>query len=388
MNIAWFTPEAPWPPTDGNRQRHLHLLRAAARRHRVRLVTSAPQEKGEAAERLTEMGVDVVVAAHTSQGRGRLTALASGMPGCFVPASIDAFAEPAGSSPDVAFGALYVAPAVMQSRARARIIDEQNVEADLYRSLARWERPGKRKVARLLDAAEVRRFERRWTARADLVTVISSADEARLRQLVPDIRTMQVVPNGVDTEEVAFAGPDGRDPTQLVLVGGMAYAPNVHAARFLVQDVLPQVWDRHPEVVLSLVGKDPAPEVRELAGERVVVTGEVPDVRPFLARAALTVIPLRSGGGSRLKVLEAMASGTPVVTTPTGAAGLDLRSGEEVVLASDAAGLAAAVVDLIEDPARAHAMARRARERVERDFTWNAIGARFVEALERVAAER
>lgn len=196
---------------------------------------------------------------------------------------------------------------------------------------------------------------------------------------------MQVLEKGVDVQANTFlAGP--RKSEMLVMVRGMSYTPNVLGARFLVREVLPRVWARRRDVHLYIVGKDPAPEVRVLAGRGVTVTGAVPDVRPYLERAILTVVPVLRGGGTRLKILEAMAAGVPVVTTPDGAAGLELRHGEEAWVFRSAAEMAEAILMLLSDPARARRMAVAARSRVERDYDWRVIGLRFVALLEGLVA--
>jgi polysaccharide biosynthesis protein PslH len=138
-----------------------------------------------------------------------------------------------------------------------------------------------------------------------------------------------------------------------------------------------------PEVRVVIVGKAPPAEVRALASERIEVTGEVPSVLPYLHRATLTVLPLRSGGGTRLKVLEAMASGTPVLSTAIGVEGLDLRHQVEAWIGDRPRDLAEGVLALLADPSRAAAMALTARRRVERDYAWSAIGADLVSVFER-----
>jgi glycosyltransferase involved in cell wall biosynthesis len=161
----------------------------------------------------------------------------------------------------------------------------------------------------------------------------------------------------------------------------MSYTPNIDGAVHFVNDVMPLVWARRPSARVQIVGKDPAAEVLALAGDRVQVTGGVPDVRPYLDRATLTVVPLRSGGGTRLKLLEAMSAGAPIVSTTLGAEGLGLEHGHEAWLATDAAGLGLGVLTLMSDPDRARAMAAAARARAERDLSWDRVGARLADLL-------
>ena len=180
------------------------------------------------------------------------------------------------------------------------------------------------------------------------------------------------------------------EPETLIFFGGMGYAPNVDgSSRFLVREVLPLVWAVRPAVRLLLVGSNPAPEVKALAGPQVEVTGTVPAVLLYLRRAALAIVPLRSGGGTRLKILEAMAAGTPVVSTRLGAEGLDLVDREEAWLTQcSAAEIAEAILTLLATPAAAERMAVAARRRAERDFDWRDIGNRFTNFLEHLVAAR
>jgi glycosyltransferase involved in cell wall biosynthesis len=270
---------------------------------------------------------------------------------------------------DIAVGALSVAPAVMSVSANQRVLDDQNVEDKLYERMWRLETWRLRKIARFLDWRAVRRYERRWIQAPDAVTVCSQRDSRRLALGAPGQR-FHVVPNGVDLQAIAFQ-LDDREPDTVLFVGGMSWRPNIEAAQVLVRDVMPAVWAQRPNTKVWLVGKDPAFEVIGLAGALVTVTGEVESVLPYLRRASVTVVPLQSAGGTRLKILEAMAAGVPVVTTSVGAEGLDLRHGEDAVIAESAAGLSAATVHLLSDPQAARTLATAARTRVEAEFGWD-----------------
>ena len=287
----------------------------------------------------------------------------------------------AATSFDAAFGGLPSAPAVAGSRAGTIILDEQNVESALYKQLARNEPPGLRKVARYHDALLVRRFEHRWLRRASVVTTCSSTDAGYLKAEIASTATIAVIPNGVDTSSVEFYdGP--RDQHRMIMVGGLSYAPNVDAAAYLVHEVMPRVWRARPDVVLELIGANPTREVRALQGPRVSVIGTVPDTRPYLRRAALEIVPLRSGGGTRLKILEAMAAGTPIVSTTRGAEGLDVQDGVHLRLADTADALTTAILATLASPRDAAAKARAARQLVVSAYDWREIGHRFTDLIE------
>jgi glycosyltransferase involved in cell wall biosynthesis len=158
----------------------------------------------------------------------------------------------------------------------------------------------------------------------------------------------------------------------VVFTGAMDYWPNVDAVTWFARDVLPRLVARVPTLRFVIVGRSPAPAVQALAGDQVVVTGTVPDVRPYLQHAAVIVAPLRLARGIQNKVLEAMAMGRPVVATAACAAPIEAVEGRELLTASDAEGLAGQVAALLADPSRATAVGQAARERVLRHFSWDA----------------
>ena len=175
-----------------------------------------------------------------------------------------------------------------------------------------------------------------------------------------------------------------REPATIVFTGNMGYFPNVNAAVWFAREVLPRVREVRPEARFLIVGTRPARAVRDLAKDpAVVVTGRVEDVGPYLRRATLAVAPMRSGSGQQFKILEAMASGAPVVATAAEAEQVGAEPGRELLVADEAAAFAAAVVALLNDPARARGLAERARRLVEERFTWR----RSVDALEAVYRE-
>lgn len=384
MRVLWLPSACPLPSTDGNRQRHLHLLRAVARHHEVSLVTPATEAEASRVEELTELGLEVTPIAGPARSTGRVTAAVKRQPNCIVPSQIDLINDAVRPLTrrrfDAVVAALPLAPVAVRANARRTVIDDQNVEAELYRQLWQREPLGRRKVARFLDWRSVRAYERRWLAHADLVTVCSELDASRLTAIAGG-RPVIAVPNGVSLNDVPYA-ENGRNQNELLMVGGMSWAPNVEAARLLVHSVMPAVWRERPAVHVNLVGKDPAPEVRALAGRRVTVTGEVQTTVPYLHQAALTVIPLMSGGGTRLKLLEAMAAGTPIVTTTIGAEGIALEHGSSAWVAPSVDGVSQGVITLLGDPGRARKMSARARRLAESSYGWDEIGGRFVRVLD------
>jgi|SRR5579884_207115 len=379
MRVLWVSAVSPLPLTDGNRHRHFHLLREVAREHEVVLVCPADERERVALEAVSALGVDARSVPPLSRGRGRISAGFHREPACLVPPDIDALCTAVGGAGrfDMAFGALSVARAVMTANADRRLLDDQNVEEELYSRLWRAEPLGPRKLVRGLDALAVRGYERRSLRLPDAVTVSSARDLAQLQSRAPGQR-FHLVPNGVDTRAIPFVS-EGREPDTIMFAGAMSWPPNVAAAVSLARDIMPLIWKERADARLWIVGKDPAPEVAALAGERIAVTGTVDSMLPYLQRASAAVVPLRAGGGTRLKILEAMAAGLPVVTTSIGAEGLGLVDGREVVIADSPSPIADAVVRLMRDPRFAAGLVATARRRAEAEFEWTVIAPHLLE---------
>jgi glycosyltransferase involved in cell wall biosynthesis len=190
----------------------------------------------------------------------------------------------------------------------------------------------------------------------DAVVVLTERDEAALRSLTGGTRIARI-PLAVEPPPAPL-DPLGRPPPSLLFVGSYSHPPNVEAARRLVDGIFPRLRERHPELVLYLVGENPPPG---LTGDRVVVTGRVPDVTPYLDAAAVVAAPLGSGGGMRVKVLEALAAGKPLVASSLAIEGLDLVSGQQVLVAGSDAEFADAISALLGDDGVRAALAVRAR---------------------------
>ena len=261
--------------------------------------------------------------------------------------------------------------------------DTHNIEFDTLRRAFEQTPRGLLREYFRIQAALTRREETAFARRFDVVCVTSQRDRRQLGAAVPEAQ-IEVVPNGVDLTEHRRDPSAVREPGCILFTGLMSYYPNVHGVRFFVEEILPRVAARVPRARLLVVGADPPPGLRALASERVVLTGFVPDVRPYLERAEVFVVPLRIGGGTRVKALQAMAMDVPIVSTTLGCEGLDLESGRHALMADDAESFAAAVVRLLESPALGTALARQAAEHVLR-FEWSRVGDRLDQAFSRAA---
>jgi glycosyltransferase involved in cell wall biosynthesis len=232
----------------------------------------------------------------------------------------------------------------------------------------------------------LRRYEAQVCRRADRVLAVSEADAAALRRLAPGL-DVPVIPNGIDTRAYRPETPNPNDQIPkdaLVFTGTMDFRPNIDAVLWFAREVLPRIQAEIPDARFLVVGQRPHKRLDALRGNpAVTLTGQVEDTRPYIAGAAVYVAPLRMGGGTRLKLLEAMALGKAVVATRLGAEGYPVTDGREMRLADTPADFAAAAVALLRDPQRRETLGRAARAFVEERYDWRVIVPRVEAAYDR-----
>jgi sugar transferase (PEP-CTERM/EpsH1 system associated) len=270
------------------------------------------------------------------------------------------------------------------------VIFTHNVESEIWRRHADTEASVLKRLLYRTQHRRMLRFERRTLERFDGVLAVSDADRDTFEHLYPGSlrKPAHVVPTGVDTEFFA-PKPSAAASRRLVFTGSMDWLPNEDAMVFFVREVLSLIRAEEPDVTLSIVGRAPTPAVRKLAREPGVhVTGAVDDVRPYVDEAAVYVVPLRIGGGTRLKIFEAMAMGKAVVSTTVGAEGLPVVDGTHVMLADDPRSFARETVALIRDLDRRRQLERAARALVVSKYDWSAVAGELEQALFRFATMR
>lgn len=358
----------PLPADDGGKQRSLAVLERLAARSNVVLCGF---DDGRAdLEGLRRLGVSVLPAPPRPAGTLAIAAgaLRTGSIGAgrFYRAELAARVRAAASAEPfdaVVVEYLQMVPYAAAINAPARVLDLHNIESSLIATYAEV-RGGLTGRAARAEVALLRRQERLALSRFSSIAVVSETDRRRLPFSGADI---VVCPNGcAERPEL----PAATEPV-VTFVALLGWTPNVDAAVWLARDVWPRVVAEIPEARLQLVGRDPSVEVRALAGPHVDVVGPVPDTTPYLARSMVAMAPLRMGGGSRLKVLEALSFGRPVVATTTGAEGLEDLIGSGVLVADTAAGLAERIVELLRDPSRAAELGRVGRRAVRQRYLWD-----------------
>jgi glycosyltransferase involved in cell wall biosynthesis len=227
---------------------------------------------------------------------------------------------------------------------------------------------GLTRLARRFEVTAWRRYERATRPRFDAIVVFAERDLADVRPSAGQA-SLVTIPLAVDVPAQPL-NAEGTDPPTILFVGAFAHYPNVDSALWLGRRILPRVVEQVPEARLELVGHQPGAEVRALAGGAISVPGSVPDVTPYLDRAAVVVAPIRLGGSMRMKVLEPLAAGKALVATPRAAEGVEATAGEQYVLAADEDEVVEALVGLLRDRDRRRALGANARRWAEQNLGW------------------
>ena len=395
--ILFLTPQLPYPPQQGTAIRNYNLIAQAAQRHEVHLLSFVESSSGT-----TDTGPlqDLCASIHTvplsqrSRWRRLQTVLTSPLPDIvhrlhstlFYPkleqvvrdtTPLDVIEieglEMAEYGLHAARTATAPVPRLVYDAHNAEYLLQKRICESDSRQPRRW--PGA--LYSWVQWQKLRRYEAAVCRQVQRVFACSAADGDALARLVPNLKAT-IIPNGVDTElyRPGAVSPLPLGPQALVFTGKMDFRPNVDAMLWFGTAVLPIIRQTVPQAQLYVVGKNPHPRLAPLRDTPgITLTGFVEDVRPYVAAAAVYVAPLLTGGGTRLKVLEAMAMGKAVISTTLGCEGIDATPGRDVVLADEAADMAAQVVGLLRDPARCAALGRAARLFVEQHFDWRIVTA-------------
>jgi len=268
-------------------------------------------------------------------------------------------------------GACHLRQAPPGERLPSLVVDSHNIDYDLARQYARAGSSLARRLYASANWRKLRREELGTYRNADGVYLCSAADERRLLHQVPGVRTA-VIPNAADVE---YYQPRPTDPPSdgrtVVYFGLLSYVPNVDGVTHFVRDIWPRIAQSHPEARCKIIGGQPPASLLALAGPRVELTGFVSDLRPHLAAAAAVVVPLRLGGGTRLKIVEAMAMGKATVSTTLGAEGIEAVPGRDLLVEDEPVAFADAVNRLLAEPGLAARIGQSARELAVERYAWS-----------------
>jgi len=264
------------------------------------------------------------------------------------------------------------------------VLFQHNVETVLWRRMAQTETSLFHKLSYNIEAVKMERYERQALQRFHRVIAVSQQDGDEMLKLDSTCQ-ITVVPTGVDTGQYQVAPPALATPPVIVFVGSMDWEPNIDAVEYFCRQMWPTILAASPGARFQIVGRNPHPRVQALKSSSVEVTGTVPSVPEFLRSATVVVVPLRIGGGTRLKIFEAMAMGKAVVSTTIGAEGLDVTPGRDLILADDPERFAAAIIDLIRDSALRRKY-EQAAAILAAHYDWSEIATSFAEVLRQAVA--
>jgi len=385
-HLLAITSELPWPLNSGGHLRTYHLLHALGRAYDVGLVYPLNRDPGDESDLPENVGfrrMPYPVRSRSVVGEACRIGLAQMYRN---PYSMYYRHYRRGLSrwwgdliqtqqPDIVWldhidSLLYV-PKAKPPNTRV-VIDLHNIYSLILGRLAQESGGLLRRGALGVEAARMARVESYLCNRVDAVVAVSEEEAAYYRAL--GAKQVHVAPNGVDCAAVAMTERRrSTEAPEILFVGAMNWQPNVSAAIALATEIFPKIRQCYPAAQLKLVGKDPMPQVRQLAElPGVTVTGTVPSIIPYLNDASVFAVPLDSGGGTRLKILEAFAAGVPVVSTPVGAEGISAVDRIHLRLASRQE-MASVIVELLQN-GRGNELAKQARSLVEQHYDWRSIG--------------
>lgn len=403
MKILWLNAGLLLPLDKGGKLRTWHLMRHLARRHAITYLSFAePDQPEEDIQGMREVAGRVITVPRTDPGKG----------------SVQFYA-------DVAKYVLHPVPyavakyrsAEYSQRVRALLEDDSfdlvvadflppvvnmpdqlpcpsvlfthNVEAEIWRRHSETARHPLKRALLHGQWSRMLAFERKALDHFDLVLTVSEKDRETFQQLYPSAdRKYYVVPTGVDTGFFSPADRAKHTSPGLVFTGSMDWLPNEDGMLHFCRDILPLIRRQAPDVTLTIVGRAPTAAIKRLAEEAgIVVTGRVEDVRPYIADATVYVVPLRIGGGTRLKIFEAMSMGRAVVSTTIGAEGLPVTPGQDIEIADEPEAFVRAVLQLLRDDGQRRRLEQAARQLVVERYDWSVV-AQEMEAALAAAAER
>jgi polysaccharide biosynthesis protein PslH len=397
VKVLFLTPRVPYPLDAGTSFRNFRLLQSAAREHEVHLLSFADRplrtdhlEVLQSVCRRVELRPVPPHPAH----RRLMRTLTSKLPDMAYRRWSPGFAEALrGLLAEERYDLVQVEGIEMArylpiAKGARRIFSEHNVEHLLQQRAYLVDRTHPARLPKalysLLQARKLARFEAAACRMADLTLTVSEEDAVSLRELEPGGR-YRVVPNAIDPDLYAQSRPQREgwpDRPAVLFTGTLDYRPNADAVRWLLDRIMPLVWHEIPEARALVVGRGPAPDLvaRGQRDSRIAVTGPVESVDPYWARASLYVLPMRGGGGTRFKALEAMAAGLPLVSTPMGMEGIAAGAGTHYLSGATPPELAAAIVRLLGDQALREQLATAAGQLVREQYDWQVVAARLLDA--------
>ncbi|MCR4405869.1 MAG: glycosyltransferase family 4 protein [Anaerolineae bacterium] len=381
MNVLLLTQVLPYPPDSGPKVKTWNVLKYLAQRHRVTLVSFVRGDQREDIRVLEKLCAGGVYTVPMERSKLRdtwymLRSLFTGQPFLMVRDDraamrrlVDRLA--AEQHFDVAHAdQLNMAQYAARVLGAVKLLDAHNALWLLYKRLWETMHAGPQKWLLGRDWRLLKKYEGRICREFDAVLAVSEEDKAALSEAAGQPVTATVIPITVDTNEVTVV--DRPNPTHVLHIGTMYWPPNIDGVLWFIREVWPLIREQKPDAQFDVVGSRPPQEIMTLSGDEtgINVTGYVPDPTPYLQRAALMVVPLRAGGGMRVKILNALAQGIPIVSTTIGYEGIAVTPGENILVGDTPAEFADAVVQLLDDGELAQRIARNGRRLAEEVYDY------------------
>ena len=397
MRILWLKTELLHPVDKGGKIRTYHMLKELKKQHHITYLTldDGSAESG-ARDKAYEYANEVITVEHGTAPKFSPRFYAELVRNLFspLPYALGKYRSlemqqalekhVRGSEVDIVV-CDFLAPAVnVPSLQIPTLLFQHNVEAMIWRRHFEVESNPVKKAFLKSQWRRMFKYEKEACNRFERVVAVSP-DDAETIQQAYGAENVTPVPTGVDTAYFSRSGDAQKDEFNVVFTGSMDWLPNEDAIMWFTNEILPLIRARVPEVSLTVVGRNPYKSLQELSRKdpSIIVTGRVPDVRPYMEKASVYIVPIRIGGGTRLKIYEAMAMELPIVSTTVGAEGLPVTDGEDILLRDDPASFATAVGDLLLDPDSARSIASQAESNVRKNHGWVSVSNAFAENCER-----
>lgn len=396
MKILWAKTDFLHPTTRGGQIRTLEMLRRLHRRHEIHYVCFDDRENPEGLRRSVEYAMHSypvplrLVPKRSPLFLGQLAAgLFSSLPVAGMryrsKAMQGTLARLISSQDFDAKVCDFLMPSANIEQMNGWVLFQHNVETDIWERHAQASATPLHRAYFQMQARKMFEWERSACRAAAHVVAVSDRDERVMRKRF-GVERISSIPTGVDVEY--FRRPESAERNyDLVFVGSMDWMPNIDGIHWFLAEVLPLIRDKRPNCRVAIVGRTPPPSILAQARDPLVtVTGTIPDVRPYLWQSAVSIVPLRVGGGTRLKIFEAVAASAAVVSTTIGAEGLPLTHKDTIRVADTPAAFAGECLDLLDNEKARDAMARRALDMVGARFSWEQVTCQFEAVLEQAAA--
>ncbi len=396
MRILFLSRWFPYPPTNGSKLRIFNLLKQLSQRHNVGLVTFAESTDSVNTETIDALRRYCTSVRVLPYRRFRPTSTRA-LLGLFAAAPrylVDTYsnemrsavaAEVHKQKPKLVIASqLAMVPYAVELEVGPAVLEE--LELSMFRPAQGRRGLALRRLRSLLTWLKLSAYLRRTLPRFAACTVASEQERAHLLAVAPWYTAVDVVPNAVDIPH--YTGDFGSPcPSTMIFSGALTYDANYDAIRYFLNEIQPAIRQAVPDCLLRITGSLTGVDLASLPrGDGVCFTGYVDDIRPVVAQSWVSVVPLRLGGGTRLKILEALALGTPVVSSSKGAEGLDVTDGEDILIANEPQDFAAKVITLLRSPALRQRLAANGRRLVEARYDWRVVGERLCAVVQRAAA--